>query len=153
MSAFSRKASTASLSCVRANSARSSKARLSSSNDSARKAVLSDTNWTGVLISWATPAASWPIASSFWAWLNWAWATRRFSRAVSTRLWSASAKFQSIIRTTTSALKKTVWIPAHATGFSRAASWLYIESGEMTPTTACETSTKAIEPRNGRQSW
>jgi len=35
---------------------------------SLRKMVLSPTYWMGVLISWAMPAASWPMASSFWAW-------------------------------------------------------------------------------------
>jgi hypothetical protein len=37
-----------------------------SSNASRRNSTLSPTNWIGVLISWAIPAASWPTASSFW---------------------------------------------------------------------------------------
>src|SRR5437879_5957115 len=45
-----------------------SSATISPSKASRRKRTLSPTNCTGVLISCAMPAASWPTDSSFWAW-------------------------------------------------------------------------------------
>ena len=43
-----------------------------SAKASRRKRVLSPIYWEGVLISWAIPAANWPMDSSFWACANWA---------------------------------------------------------------------------------
>ena len=55
-------------------------------NASRRKMVLSPMYWVGVLISWAMPAASWPMDSSFWAWRIW----------TSLRSCSASAFFRAV---------------------------------------------------------
>ena len=73
-----------------------------------RKLVLSPMNWIGVLISWAMPAASWPMASSFWAWRSW---SSRRARSISPRFRSVmSSMVPTVPATRPSRSKKGAFV-------------------------------------------